>query len=132
MDNTLADRLKLVRKLHHLTQKDLADTMGIARSQIAGMETDKKGVSMANAIKLWKEYRIRIPWLYLGEGEMYEKEEAVSDLQEPVPSYGSTPPLKEQIQQLYQEIIHLKEVNKLLEAHIATQNELIQILKQRV
>lgn len=52
MDNKiLAERLKNIRKEHRLTQTQLAEKLGVAKSVIAGAET-KRGISKTLASKL--------------------------------------------------------------------------------
>lgn len=52
MDNKiLSERLKNTRKEHKLTQIQLADKLGVAKSVIAGAET-KRGISKTLAAKL--------------------------------------------------------------------------------
>lgn len=69
MNTTLAERLKEARSLRGLTQKALADLVGVSQAAIQKIETGKasqttKIVELANALMVKPE------WLSSGKGAM--------------------------------------------------------------
>lgn len=68
MENTLGLRLKSMRESRHLTQKELAETLGVATSVIAGAET-KRGISKKLAKKLAEYFNTSIEYWIDSEAE---------------------------------------------------------------
>lgn len=67
MENTIAQRLKEVRKKENLTQLEFAEQIGISRSLAAGIEREAKEIN-AHILKALKEkYNISADWLLFGE-----------------------------------------------------------------
>ncbi len=53
-------RLKMIRKLHNVTQQELADTLNISRSTIAGYETKGKEPDYATLIRISDYFNISV------------------------------------------------------------------------
>ena len=68
MKNTLGLRLKSMRENSHLTQKELAEALGVATSVIAGAET-KRGISKKLAKKLAEYFNTSIEYWIDNEAE---------------------------------------------------------------
>lgn len=64
-------RIKEIRLNKGLTQKDFADSLGIAQGFLSGIEREKKTPSDTLLIALCNLYEISPSWLASGEGEMY-------------------------------------------------------------
>ena len=68
MKNTLGLRLKSMRENSHLTQKELAEALGVATSVIAGAET-KRGISKKLAKRLAEYFNTSIEYWIDSEAE---------------------------------------------------------------
>ena len=53
-------RLKMIRKLHNVTQQELADALNISRSTIAGYETKGKEPDYATLIRISDYFHISV------------------------------------------------------------------------
>lgn len=60
----------LRREVMGITQRAMAEELGVARSLIPAMESGKQGVSKATAQKLYELWGINMAWLLMGEGEL--------------------------------------------------------------
>jgi len=69
--DTPGKRLKYFRVHNKLTQRQLADILGMEWYQIKDMEAGKVSVSKQIAKLLYFETSINYNWLLTGEGEMY-------------------------------------------------------------
>ncbi|HBE8855031.1 TPA: helix-turn-helix transcriptional regulator [Clostridioides difficile] len=69
---TINDRVKEVRKIHKLTQKEFAERIGLSQNHLSYIERGKRNVfqNIINAIFL--EFGIDRDWLITGEGYMYD------------------------------------------------------------
>lgn len=65
------ERLKLLRKEKHLTQRDFAKRVGIRQNSVALIETGKRNMSSRLIFMICREFGVREEWLRTGEGEMY-------------------------------------------------------------
>lgn len=78
-------RLRYLRKeILRLTQDKLAQELGVTRSLIPTMESDKQGVSRQTAEKLFALYQVSSAWLLHGVGDPIITREG------PANPYGST------------------------------------------
>ena len=57
MDN-LGQRIKELRKSRSLTQQDLADVLGLSRSQISNLEHNRRGLSLSQLQTLCSVFKI--------------------------------------------------------------------------
>lgn len=78
--NTLGERIKFRRRQLKMTQRDVAERVGISASAVTQWESDSTGVSSESLLKLSSVLRCSPQWLLLGEGEL--------DL--PFPPYGNS------------------------------------------
>ncbi len=70
----MKDRLKEIRKMFHLTQKQLAERLEIksGASLIGLWECGSNPIPGDKVYRICKEFNIRREWLEKGEGEMFE------------------------------------------------------------
>jgi len=64
-------RIKEIRLVRGLTQKEFANSLGIVQGFLSGIEREKKTPSDTLLIALCNLYEINETWLVTGEGEMY-------------------------------------------------------------
>ena len=67
------ERLKELRKTLNLTQQEFANSIGIARGNIAAYEVGKNSLSDAVISLICKTFNVRENWLRCGEGNMFIK-----------------------------------------------------------
>ena len=60
MDYSIGDKLKRLRKINNITQEQLAEKLEISRSKISSWETNKRDMSITEAIKLANIYDISL------------------------------------------------------------------------
>jgi transcriptional regulator with XRE-family HTH domain len=70
-NKNIAERLKLVRKSLKLTQKQLADIIGISQGFYANIEKSRYKIDHEHIIQLSNNFNINPTWLLTGEGEMF-------------------------------------------------------------
>ncbi len=70
----MSNRLKLIRKVLHLTQEQLAQRLGIGKAAWSMIETGKCGLSARNKNILVQELNINPEWIETGEGNMFNAE----------------------------------------------------------
>lgn len=78
----LNERLKKLRKALGMTQQEFADSVGTARNNIAGYETDKRQPSVAVISLICKTHNVSENWLRTGEGDMFNevpRDEQIAD-----------------------------------------------------
>lgn len=67
----MGERLKKIRKTLDITQQQLADKLGVSRSNIAGYEAGRNEPGDAFISLFCKLYNINEVWLRYGTGEMF-------------------------------------------------------------
>lgn len=77
-ENDVGDRIRIARKMHNLTQKNLGDLIGISLSMISHLETYsyKTAPSSKRLDKICDVLGLNIAWLKTGKGEMWSGEPA--------------------------------------------------------
>lgn len=70
-ENALKDRIKEIRKAERITQKELAERLGVAQATVGGWESGAKNVPAAQAYRIASEFNVNLEWLKTGVGEMY-------------------------------------------------------------
>ena len=65
-----ADRLREVREIFHLNQRQLAEKIGVTSQLISQMESEKTAVSSMTARAIEAEMGVSAAWLLYGTGEM--------------------------------------------------------------
>jgi transcriptional regulator with XRE-family HTH domain len=68
--DTMKERIKMIRKKNHLTQKEFGDIIGVKNNTITNYETGERNPSNAIITSICKEFRINKEWLVNGTGEM--------------------------------------------------------------
>lgn len=86
-DINIGDRLRQIRKILNLQQKDFADKVGISQGFLSELESNKKAPSHTLLIAISHVFKVNLNWLLTGEGEMFIKEEKADKVSEPVVAY---------------------------------------------
>lgn len=68
----MKDRLKKLRKVLNLKQREVAERLGINVGTVGQWESGVAVPGDARIYQLCKEYNVRREWLEHGEGEMFE------------------------------------------------------------
>jgi len=69
-------QLKEFRLANSLTQKEIADFLGMTPTAVSDYESGKREPSFSNIIKLADRYKLNMSWLLTGTGSMYIKDHA--------------------------------------------------------
>ncbi len=77
-------RIKEIRQLKGLTQKEFADSLGIVQGFLSGLERGKKFPSDTLLIALCHLYEINEDWLNTGAGDMFKKKAAGETCEKPL------------------------------------------------
>lgn len=98
----LPDRIKEVRKLEKLTQKEFGARLVLSQSQIAGYENGTTGIPDRVINQISKEFCINLEWLMTGVGEIrsFNKDEMELSAAIAKISLSDDPILKELTQKL--------------------------------
>ena len=80
MSIEFGNRLKKVRTNRNLTQKQLAESIGVNQKQYQHWERDRAEPSFDKLQKLSYVLGINIEWLLFGNGKAVPKEKKISDL----------------------------------------------------
>lgn len=65
------ERLKTLRKVLKLSQKDFGEKIGLKASSLSDIETGKTSLNERNIKLICKEFNVDYIWLTTGEGEMF-------------------------------------------------------------
>ena len=65
-----ADRLRQIREIFHLNQRELGEKIGVTSQLISQMESEKTPISAMTARALEAELGVSAAWLVNGSGEM--------------------------------------------------------------
>lgn len=77
----MKDRIKEIRKAERITQKELADRLGVAQATVGGWESGSRNVPDAQAYRIAAEFNVNLEWLKTGQGEMRRTPADRRDLQ---------------------------------------------------
>lgn len=69
---TLGKRIKERRQYWEMTQKQLADKIGVSRITVSKYENDESEPSLFIAMCLATVLRVSLQWLATGKGECYD------------------------------------------------------------
>lgn len=69
--DSIADRVKKVRILQELSQKDFAKRLDVTQSVISDIENGHRGVSRNVLLALGIQFNINANWILTGQGEMF-------------------------------------------------------------
>jgi len=73
----MKDRIRLVRKDVHMTQKEFAQELGITQRYIAEIEGGRRVPSNLFLLAMQYRFGVRKDWVVNGKGEKYVKEKIV-------------------------------------------------------
>lgn len=68
----MKERLKELRKILNLTQRELAEKIGVKTSQVGGWETGYRALSAARIAQICAALHVRREWFETGEGDVLE------------------------------------------------------------
>lgn len=68
----MKERLKELRKILNLTQRELAEKIGVKTSQVGGWETGYRALSTARIAQICAALHVRREWFETGEGDVLE------------------------------------------------------------
>lgn len=63
------NKLKVFRAMHHLTQEQLADKIGVSRQTVIAIESDKYLPSLGLAFKIAALFKVKIEDLFSPKGD---------------------------------------------------------------
>lgn len=63
-NSAYTDRLPILRKRENLTQEQLAEKIDVSAPLVTSMETQKKKLSLRNAMLIAKQFNVSLDWLY--------------------------------------------------------------------
>jgi len=67
----LGGRMRYLRRMLHLTQAELAETLGMSRSQLSMVENNTAGMSARTAVLIQKLFGLSRDWLLTGTGSIF-------------------------------------------------------------
>ena len=71
---TVAQRLRAIRKELNMTQEHLAQRLGIGKAALSMIETGKAGLSTRNKNILVQDFNVNTEWIDSGKGKMFNAE----------------------------------------------------------
>lgn len=77
---TFGDRVKSVRKMNGMTQKEFADAICISNVSVSQLETNKFKMAKTTKELLCTRFHINPQWLDTGEGDMVSNAETAEEL----------------------------------------------------
>ncbi len=80
--DTIGERLRFLRKRLGLSQKEMAQKLGISRVALARYENNKRYPDTAILAKIAQILGVSLDWLVTGKGEMFtsERDELLNEL----------------------------------------------------
>lgn len=79
MIENIPNRLKNIRTVLDLTQKELADSLDVSLSMVGGIESRKQSMSLEFAQKMEEVHHVRAAWLTYGNGMPTIEEQVTFD-----------------------------------------------------
>lgn len=71
---TIGERVKSVRKEVRLTMEKFGDRLGVGKSSISEIESDKRGLTDQMARSICREFGVSMDWLQNGTGQMFAEQ----------------------------------------------------------
>lgn len=65
------DRLKYLRKIKKLSQKEFGDKINLSQNQISCLETGAREITRRNVLSICKAFNVNLEWFLKGEGEIF-------------------------------------------------------------
>lgn len=69
--SSIGERVKHIRKLHKLNQKDFSAAINISQGRLSEIEKNICKPSTDTLISLSKGFNVNLNWIILGEGDQY-------------------------------------------------------------
>ena len=66
-DSELGEKVKLLRKRRNLKQDDLAEVLGLSRSQISNLEKGRRNLSLKQLEKLCEYFKVDMSFFLMSE-----------------------------------------------------------------
>lgn len=120
MDYTIIEKLKELRKSKKITQEQLAEKLDISRSKVSSWETNRRDMSITEAIKLANIYEVSLDNLF--EINKITEEEYVKISDKFLKSKNITLEEKVRIIELLRDILKKNNINEFYENYKMTQN----------
>ena len=70
----LGNNLKVYRAMHHLTQEQLADKIGVSRQTVIAIESDKYLPSLGLAFKIARLFKVKVEDIFTHDGKEDDNE----------------------------------------------------------
>ncbi len=70
-ENTIGERIRLIRKHNRLTQLEFGKRLDCSKSSIINYETNNRSPDTIFLVKLLKEFKVNANWLLLGTGNIF-------------------------------------------------------------
>ncbi|PIP53324.1 transcriptional regulator [Candidatus Beckwithbacteria bacterium CG23_combo_of_CG06-09_8_20_14_all_34_8] len=70
----MQNKIKVQRAIHHLTQEQLADKIGVSRQTVIAIESDKYLPSLKLAFKIAKLFKVKIEDIFTDTAEREDYE----------------------------------------------------------
>lgn len=68
----MRERMKEIRKIHHLSQKEFGERLNLSQGQIGSYENGHRNIPDRTIKDMCKVFKISETWFRTGEGEMYD------------------------------------------------------------
>lgn len=120
MDYKIIEKLKKIRKSKKITQEQLAEKLDISRSKVSSWETNKRDMSITEAIKLANIYEVSLDNLF--EINKITKEEYVKISEKFFKDTNIRLEEKVEIIESLQESLKRNNINEFYENYKKTQN----------
>jgi transcriptional regulator with XRE-family HTH domain len=65
-------RIRLIRQMVRLNQKDFAKSLGLSQTFISSVETNVSRLTILHLAKITNNYNVNLNWLITGEGEIFK------------------------------------------------------------
>lgn len=71
MDNSIAERVKELRRVKKLSQEAFGEKLGVGKTAISKIEKGERNLTEQMAKAICREYRVNYAWLTEGIGEVF-------------------------------------------------------------
>lgn len=95
----MRQRMKEIRKIHKLSQKELGERLNLSQGQIGSYENGHRNIPDRTIKDICKEFKISEEWFKTGEGEMYDLSDA-SDFVETLINTENNDTIKQIMQEI--------------------------------